>query len=268
VSIFGNITIGQYLAGSSVVHRLDPRTKITIVGLFMVVLFTAVNGPAYAVLTAFTALAVALARVPTRMLFRGLRPILFLLFLTFVLQLFLTHGRTLFVLGPLTASYEGLRQGVFMVLRLLLLLVTASLLTLTTSPVALTDGMEAILAPFRVIGLPAHELAMMMTIALRFIPTLMEEADKIMKAQMARGADFESGSPIRRARSLIPLLVPLFVSAFRRADELATAMEARCYRGGVKRTRLRQLRATRLDAAAAAVTAVLVAAVLALRWWV
>lgn len=267
MSMFGNITIGQYLAGTSPIHRLDPRTKITVVGVFMVVLFTAVNGPAYGVLIAFAAGAVVMAQVPPAMLFRGLRPILFLLTLTFVLQLFLTHGRVLFQLGPLVATYEGLRLGIFMVLRLLLLLVMASLLTLTTSPVALTDGMEAILAPFRVIGLPAHELAMMMTIALRFIPTLMEEADKIMKAQMARGADFESGNPIRRAKSLIPLLVPLFVSAFRRADELATAMESRCYRGGVKRTRLKQLRATRLDAVAAVTAAVLVGAVLGLRWW-
>lgn len=267
MSMFGNITIGQYLAGSSIVHRLDPRTKITIVGAFMIVLFTARNAPAYGVLIAFTALTVVLAQVPPKMLFRGLRPILFLLSLTFVLQLFLTRGRVLFALGPLVGTYEGLRLGVFMVLRLLLLLVMASLLTLTTSPVALTDGLEAILAPFRVVGLPAHELAMMMTIALRFIPTLMEEADKIMKAQMARGADFESGNPIRRARSLIPLLVPLFVSAFRRADELATAMESRCYRGGVSRTRLKQLRATRLDALASATTAVLVLVVLGLRWW-
>ncbi len=267
MSMFGNITIGQYLAGSSVVHRLDPRTKITIVGLFMVVLFAAMDASAYAVLTAFAVVGVVLAHVPARMLFRGLKPILFLLSLTFVLQLFLTHGRVLFILGPLVATYEGLRLGIFMVLRLLLLLVMASLLTLTTSPVALTDGLEAILSPFKVVGLPAHELAMMMTIALRFIPTLMEEADKIMKAQMARGADFETGNPIRRAKSLIPLLVPLFVSAFRRADELATAMESRCYRGGVRRTRLKQLKATQLDALAAAVTGVMVLGVLAMRWW-
>ncbi len=265
--MFGNITIGQYLAGTSVVHRLDPRTKITVVGVFMIVLFTAVNAAAYGVLIAFALGAVLLAKVPGRMLFRGLRPVLFLLTLTFVLQLFLTRGRTLFVLGPLVATHEGLRMGLFMVARLLLLLVMASLLTLTTSPVALTDGLEAILSPFKIVRLPAHELAMMMTIALRFIPTLMEEADKIMKAQMARGADFESGNLVRRAKNLIPLLVPLFVSAFRRADELATAMESRCYRGGVKRTRLKRLRATILDAYAAAVTAVVVLTVLGLRWW-
>ncbi len=265
--MFRDITIGQYLSGTSVVHRLDPRTKITVVGVFMIVLFTAVNAAAYATLIAFAVLAVALAEVPAGMLFRGLRPILFLLLLTFVLQLFLTRGRVLFTLGPLVATWEGLRLGVFMVLRLLLLLVMASLLTLTTSPVSLTDGLEAVLSPLRLVGVPAHELAMMMTIALRFIPTLMDEADKIMKAQMSRGADFESGNPIRRARSLVPLLVPLFVSAFRRADELATAMEARCYRGGVRRSRLKPLRATRLDAYAAVVTAVFALAVLGLRWW-
>jgi energy-coupling factor transport system permease protein len=265
--MFRDITIGQYLSGSSVVHRLDPRTKITIVGVFMVVLFTATNAAAYATLTTFTVLAVHLARVPVRMLLRGLRPVLILLVLTFTLQLFLTPGRTMFILGPLVASWEGLRMGLFMVARLLLLLVMASLLTLTTSPVSLTDGLESVLAPFRLVGLPAHELAMMMTIALRFIPTLMEEADKIMKAQMARGADFESRSLSRRIRSLVPLLVPLFVSAFRRADELATAMEARCYRGGRHRTRLNRLRATVLDAAAAALTGFMAAVVIGLRWW-
>jgi len=233
----------------------------------MVVLFTAVNAAAYGTLIAFTAIAAALAEVPPRMLFRGLRPVLFLLLLTFALQLFLTPGEELFSAGPLTATWEGLRMGVFMVLRLLLLLVMASLLTLTTSPVSLTDGLENILAPFRFVGLPAHELAMMMTIALRFIPTLMEEADKIMKAQMARGADFETGNPLRRVRSLVPLLVPLFVSAFRRADELATAMESRCYRGGENRTRLNRLTAGPLDAAAAVMTAVTAAVVLGLRFW-
>ncbi|MEW6032573.1 MAG: energy-coupling factor transporter transmembrane component T [Bacillota bacterium] len=265
--MFRDITIGQYLAGDSVVHRLDPRTKITFVGVFMVILFTAISAAAYLTLIAFTVAVVALAQVPPKMLTRGLRPILFLLVLTFVLQLFLTKGTPLFVIGPLVATWEGLRFGLFMVTRLLLLLVMASLLTLTTSPVALTDGLEHILAPFRLIGLPAHELAMMMTIALRFIPTLMEEADKIMKAQMARGADFESGNIFRRARSMVPLLVPLFVSAFRRADELATAMESRCYRGGVHRTRLNRLRATRLDAVAVVVLAALAAVVVALRWW-
>ncbi len=262
-----DITIGQYLAGSSVIHRLDPRTKITIIGVFMIVLFTANSAAAYGVLIAFAALSTILAQVPVRMLMRGLRPVLFLLALTFVLQLFLTRGETLFTVGPLVATREGLRLGIFMILRLLLLLVMVSLLTLTTSPVVLTDGLEAILSPFRVVGLPAHELAMMMTIALRFIPTLMEEADKIMKAQMARGADFETGNPIRRAKSLVPLLVPLFVSAFRRADELATAMESRCYRGGEGRTRLNKLRASRLDAVAAVVSGIVAVVVIGLRWW-
>lgn len=265
--MFRDLTIGQYLAGDSLVHRLDPRTKLTIVGAFMVVLFVAANGPAYATLTGFVVLAVALAKVPPRMLLRGLRPILFLLSLTFVLQLFLTPGTPILTLGPLVGTAEGLRVGLFMVLRLLLLLVMASLLTLTTSPVSLTDGLESVMGPLRWVGLPTHELAMMMTIALRFIPTLMEEADKVMKAQVARGADFESGNVLRRVRSLVPLLVPLFVSAFRRADELATAMEARGYDGGAERTRMNRLRATRLDAGAALVTTFLVLTVVGLRWW-
>lgn len=265
--MFRDITIGQYLAGDSIIHRLDPRTKLTIVGVFMVVLFVATNGPAYGALAGFVALAVGLAHVPPRMLLRGLRPIIFLLSLTFVLQLFLTPGTPILALGPLVGTLEGLRTGFFMVLRLLLLLVMASLLTLTTSPVALTDGLESVLAPLGWVGLPTRELAMMMTIALRFIPTLMEEADKVMKAQMARGADFESGNALRRVRSLVPLLVPLFVSAFRRADELATAMEARGYDGGAERTRMNRLHATRLDAGAAVVTTLLVVGVVATRWW-
>jgi len=186
-------------------------------------------------------------------LVKGLKPLVLIIALTFVLNSFMVKGRVIYELGPLDITYEGLSQGAFMAIRLILLITGTSILTLTTSPIALTDGIERLLSPFRKIGVPAHELAMMMTIALRFIPTLLEETDKIMKAQMARGADFESGNLINRAKNMVPLLVPLFISAFRRADDLAMAMEARCYRGGENRTRLKELKMTSLDIATYAV---------------
>ncbi len=262
-----DITIGQYLAGDSVLHRLDPRTKILSTLVFMIVLFLVPSLAGYLILAALAVFLVMLARVPLRMVLRGLKPLAFILVLTFSLQLFMTRGETLFRLGGLVATREGLNMGILMVFRLSLLIVTTSLLTLTTSPIALTDGIEHLLRPFRRLGVPAHELAMMMTIALRFIPTLLEEADKIMKAQMARGADFHSGNLLRRARSLVPLLVPLFVSSFRRADELAMAMEARCYRGGEGRTRMKELRMGLRDAVALAATSALVLGVICLRRW-
>ena len=191
---------------------------------------------------------VAISQIPPKYVIKGLRPLLFIIILTFILNIFFTSGETvLFRLGFLVLTKEGLLQGVFMALRLMFLVSGTSLLTLTTSPIALTDGIESLLNPLKVIKFPAHELAMMMTIALRFIPTLLEETDKIMKAQMARGADFESGNILQRAKALVPLLVPLFISAFRRADELAMAMEARCYRGGDNRTRMKVLRVDRRD---------------------
>lgn len=263
--MFKDLTIGQYLPGKSAVHRLDPRTKILSSLAFVVIIFAARDWRGYAALTAFTVVALAFSSIPFRFILRGLRPIIFILGLTLILQVFLTPGQPLFKIGPLTATREGLTQGLYLAYRLVLLMVVTSLMTLTTSPIALTDGMEKLLNPFRRIGVPAHELAMMMTIALRFIPTLLEETDKIMKAQMARGADFESGNIMARARSLVPLLVPLFVSAFRRADELATAMEARCYRGGEKRTRMKELRLTSLDLAAGALSAAFFAGVIWLR---
>jgi energy-coupling factor transport system permease protein len=190
---------------------------------------------------------VQLAHLPIRYMFRGLRPLLFLIVLTMLLHLFMTEGRVLTYLGPLKITYEGLNRGLLMTTRLVLLVLVTSLLTLSTSPISLTDGIERLLKPFARFKVPAHELAMMMTIALRFIPTLLEETDRIMKAQMARGADFESGNLVQRAKNLVPLLVPLFVSAFRRADELVTAMEARCYRGGEGRTKFRPLKMARID---------------------
>lgn len=226
---------------------MDPRAKILISLLFMVVLFTGNNFYAFAIMGGFAALAVWLSRVPVKLVIRGLKPVIFIMAFTTVLHLFFTPGPVLFQVGKVTATWSGLIQGLFVSVRLVILIAFTSLLTLTTSPVELTDGLEDILKPLARIGVPSHEIAMMMTIALRFIPTLLEEADRIMKAQMARGADFESGNIIQRARGLVPLLVPLFISAFRRADDLALAMEARCYRGGVGRTRMRVLKFKLVD---------------------
>ncbi|MDP2856863.1 MAG: energy-coupling factor transporter transmembrane component T [Bacillota bacterium] len=264
--MFRSVIIGQYFPVRSPVHALDPRTKILITLLFVVVLFIADSPAAYAILAASSLLAALSSRVPLRLLLRGLKPILFILVFTMGLHLFMTKGETIFKVGPFVATREGLYQGLYTAVRLVLLLVTTSLLTLTTSPIRLTDGLESLMRPFKRVGVPAHELAMMMTIALRFIPTLMEEAERVMKAQMARGADFESGNVFQRARSLVPLLVPLFVSAFRRADDLAMAMEARCYRGGENRTRMKQLCAGPRDAAAGALSLTIACAVVFLRW--
>jgi energy-coupling factor transport system permease protein len=239
--------IGQYYPTNSFVHSMDPRAKILISILFMIVLFVGNNFQAFLVMGAFTLLAVVSSRVPWRLLVRGLRPVIFIMIFTMALHLFLTPGPPIFTVGPIKATWSGLIQGIFIGVRLVILILFTSLLTLTTSPIELTDGLEDLLKPMTRIGVPAHELAMMMTIALRFIPTLLEEAERIMKAQMARGADFESGNLVKRAKGLVPLLVPLFVSAFRRADDLAMAMEARCYRGGEGRTRMRSLRVSARD---------------------
>lgn len=260
-----NIPIGQFIPGESFVHRLDPRTKISVIMLYIVILFVADHLAAYMLLLVLLLAAIAATGLSPRIILRGMRSILFLIVLTVVLNTFMTGGTPIATLGPLTVTREGLRQGAFMGGRLIMLITATSIMTLTTSPIDLTDGLERMMKPFQRIGVPAHELAMMMTIALRFIPTLMEEADKIMKAQMARGADFESGNVLHRARSLVPLLVPLFVSAFRRADELALAMEARCYRGGQNRTRMRQLRMGVRDAAAAMLSAGVAGGVIAIR---
>ncbi|TYP50338.1 energy-coupling factor transporter transmembrane component T family protein [Thermosediminibacter litoriperuensis] len=260
------ITIGQYIPGNSVIHRLDPRTKILITFAFMVLLFVIDDFTGYAFPAVFIIVASLLSGISLKYMIRGLRPLVVIILLTFVLNLFMIKGRVIYEVGPLDITYEGLHQGVFMVLRLVMLIVGTSLLTLTTSPITLTDGIESLLKPFSRVGVPAHELAMMMTIALRFIPTLMEETDKIMKAQMARGADFSSGNIVKRAKSLVPLLVPLFISAFRRADDLAMAMESRCYRGGENRTRMKQLRMTYADLVAFIATGLLAAGSLASRF--
>ncbi|QRN85378.1 energy-coupling factor transporter transmembrane protein EcfT [Clostridia bacterium] len=239
--MFRDITIGQYLPGDSFIHRLDPRTKILSVLFFMIGIFGVKHLYSYLFILGLTLAVILIAKIPLIYLLKGLKPIFIILIFTVGLHMFLTPGRILLELGPLTITYEGIMKASFMALRLIFLVLFASLLTLTTAPMSLTDGLEKLLTPFAKLGLPAHELAMMMSIALRFIPTLIDETDKIMKAQKARGADFESGNIWQRAKAMIPLLVPLFVSAFRRADELAMAMEARCYRGSEGRTRMKQL---------------------------
>ncbi|MDR2770479.1 MAG: energy-coupling factor transporter transmembrane protein EcfT [Clostridiales Family XIII bacterium] len=257
-----DITIGQYYPGDTWVHRLDPRLKIAVTLVFIVTLFLVRDFLGYVVAIAALGGVIGISRVPLAFILRGLKAIFLIILFTFMLNMFMTAGTPLFRLGFLTVTREGLYSAVFMGLRLVLLIVGSSLLTLTTKPIKLTDGIESLLGPLRVFGVPAHELAMMMTIALRFIPTLLEETDKIMKAQTARGADFESGSILRRAKNLIPILVPLFISAFRIAQDLAMAMEARCYRGGEGRTKLHALRFEKRDAAATLLTALFVALIL------
>ena len=238
-----DITLGQFIPGNSCIHRLDPRTKIVLMLVYIVMVFLVKSLVLFAVPLFYVLLSLRLGQISFSYFGKAIKPIRFLLVLMFLLNLFITPGeKVLFSWKFITVTEEGLLQAVFISLRLILLVTGASIMTLTTSPIALTDGLERMLSPLKVFKFPAHELAMMMTIALRFLPTLMEEADKIRKAQMARGADFESGNLIARAKAMIPILIPLFVSAFRRADELAMAMESRCYHGGEGRTKLHQLK--------------------------
>lgn len=237
-----DITIGQYYPTGSHIHKLDPRAKILSTFAYILALFLVEEYVGYVLIAAFVYGITKVAKIPLKFILKGLKAIFIIILFTVVLNVFMAPGETvLYQFGWLKVTLEGLELALKMVSRLVLLIVGSSLLTLTTSPIELTDGIEALLKPFRRIGVPAHEIAMMMSISLRFIPILLEETDKIMKAQMARGADFESGGIIKRAKALIPILVPLFISAFRRADELAMAMEARCYRGGDNRTRMKQL---------------------------
>ena len=254
-----DITLGQYYPGNSWIHRLDPRVKILATILYIVALFVVKDFIGFA--TAFVGLVAvtAISKVPVSFILRGLKPVFLIILFTFVINMFMIKGEVLVSLWFLEITWEGLRTAVFMGVRLVLLIIGSSLLTLTTKPISLTDGIEALLSPFRRFGLPAHELAMMMTIALRFIPTLLEETDKIMKAQQARGADFESGNIINRAKALIPILVPLFISAFRIAQELAMAMEARCYGGNVKRTRMNGMKLCSRDLAASVIFVIFLA---------
>lgn len=236
-----DITIGQYFPGKSVVHELDPRFKIIITGVFIAMLFTADGFAALGVGIIFLIISFALSKIPFKLMLKSIKPIVPIIILTSLLNMFFLDGAPLFRIWFIKITEEGLRTSAFMVVRIISLIMGSSLLTYTTSPITLTDAIERLLSPLKKIKLPVHELAMMMTIALRFIPTLIEETDKIMSAQKARGADMESGSLIQRAKALTPILIPLFVSAFRRAEELAVAMECRCYQGGDGRTRLRQL---------------------------
>lgn len=266
VSLLQNPILGQYVPGNSPLHRLDPRTKLLFAFFFMMVVFLANNAPSYGLLAAVTGLAVVLSGVPVTMIFQGLKPILYLIVLTAVLHLWLTRGGdVLLEWGPIVIYEKGALQAGWISLRFLVLVLMGTLLTLTTSPIALTDGLEHLLSPLARFGVPAHELALMMSIALRFIPTLWEETDKIIKAQRARGADFESGGLYRRAKSYLPVLIPLFISSFRRAEDLALAMEARGYRGGKGRTRIRELRWGIADMVPLAVLLLLTAGLLWLR---
>ena len=243
-----SITIGQFIPGDSLLHRLDARAKFAALIFLIIAIFAVHSFWGYLILAAVIFALLLTSQIPLSYFFRGLKPVYYIMLFTLVIHFFFTKGGTVLLrLGPVTIETEGIYYGFFMVIRIVFLVVATSLLTLTTSPIALTDGLEYLMKPFSRIGVPAHEIAMMMTIALRFIPTLMEESEKIMKAQMARGADFESGNVYQRAKSLVPLLVPLFVSSFRRADDLAVAMEARCYRGGEGRTRLHEPKITLQD---------------------
>lgn len=247
-----DLTIGQYVPGDSAVHRLDARTKILSAFAFIILIFFVKTYAGYGWMALGLMLIVAVSGIPVKYVLKGIKPLWLILLITVIINLFFTKsGEVLVSVAGVTVTDAGLQLAIFMAARLVLLITGTSLLTLTTSPIALTDGLESLMSPLKVIKFPAHELAMMMTIALRFIPTLLEETERIMKAQKARGADFESGRLMKRAKALVPLLVPLFVGAFRRADELALAMEARCYRGGEGRTRMKQLVFTKGDALAA-----------------
>ena len=248
-----DITIGQYYPADSVLHRLDPRVKLIGTFAFLVSLFVGKGLVAYGIATVFLAVVIGLSKVPFKMILKGLKAIIIILLITVSFNLFLTDGEVIFQLGFLKVTKEGVSVAFFMGIRLVYLVIGASLMTLTTTPNDLTDGLESVLGPLNKIKVPVHEISMMMSIALRFIPILMEETDRIMKAQKARGADFESGNLIEKAKAMVPLLVPLFISAFRRANDLAMAMEARCYRGGEGRTKMKPLRYEAADRKAYAI---------------
>ena len=261
-----DITLGQYYPGDSWVHRLDARTKIIATLLYLIELFVVNNFYGFLITAVVLFTVIAISKVPLKFIFRGLTAVFLIIAFTFLLNLFMVDGRVLWHWKFLTITYEGLSRAFFMAIRLVLIIIGSSIMTLTTKPVELTDGLEKLLSPFSKIGLPSDEIALMMTIALRFIPTLMEETDKIINAQQARGADFESGNLFQRAKSLIPILVPLFVSSFRIAQDLALAMEARCYHGGSGRTRMNEIRFDRGDAVAAVLMVVFLAVIIGSRF--
>ena len=260
-----DITLGQYFPGNSIIHRLDPRTKLIMLVVYIVALFMATSWISYGLMAAFLVWVIKISTIPPKSIIRGMKPLVMILVFTGILNLFFTQEGELLVDFWIIKIYSGgLSRAVMMMLRILMLITCTFLLTYTTSPIALTDGLEALMNPLKKIGVPVHELSMMMCIALRFIPTLIEETDKIMCAQKARGADFENGSIVDRAKALIPILVPLFISAFRRADELATAMECRCYQGGEGRTKMKMLRYHREDFVSFGIGVLMIAAVVLL----
>ena len=243
-----DITLGQFFPGETVVHRLDPRTKLTIMIMYITSLFLAKGFPAYAFLMVILVTCLTISKIKPKAVLKGLKPIFIIICLTFILNIFFIRGNTiLFQYHAIVITQEGLYTAIFMALRLMMLIISTFLLTYTTSPITLTDGLERMLSPLKKIKLPVHEFTLMMSIALRMVPTLIEETDKIMSAQKSRGADFETGGLIKRAKAILPLIIPLFISAFRRADELATAMESRCYHGGKGRTKLKVLHFSGID---------------------
>ncbi|MBR6790956.1 MAG: energy-coupling factor transporter transmembrane protein EcfT [Oscillospiraceae bacterium] len=259
-----DITIGQYFPGRSAVHRMDPRVKLMLTIAFIVMLFVVKNPIGFILCGGFLVMCYGISKIPLKMILKSLKPILPIIIFTGVLNLFFIDGDPIFELGWLKLTWQGIYTSVAMAIRIVLLIAGSSLLTYTTSPIALTDAIERLLSPLKKLHFPAHELAMMMSIALRFIPTLIEETDKIMSAQKARGADMESGTLIQRAKALIPIMIPLFISAFRRAEELALAMECRCYHGGEGRTRMKQLKLAGVDFTAMGITALGIALVVVL----
>ena len=256
----------QQYPSSQVIHRLDARTKILGTLLYIIEIFLVNSFAGFGLVILALGVLIGISKVPVRFIFRGLKAVVFIILLTFLLNLFMFDGTVLWHWKFLTITYEGLYRSCFMALRLILLIIGTSMLTLTTKPMELTDGLEKLLKPFNRFGLPSHEIALMMSIALRFIPTLLEETDKIMKAQQARGADFESGNLIQRVKNMIPILIPLFVGSFRIAQDLALAMEARCYHGGVGRTRMKEIVFSRRDGVAGVLLAVFLGIVIASRW--
>jgi len=260
-----DITLGQYFPGDTVVHRLDPRSKFILMIAYITALFMAKGFPAYAFMLVVLITCLTISKIKPAAVFRGLRPVLIIICITVILNIFFIRGETvLFQYGVIVITLEGIQTAIFMASRFLMLIICTFLLTYTTSPITLTDGLERMLGPLKKIKMPIHEFSMMMSIALRMIPTLIEETDKIMSAQKSRGADFETGGLIKRAKAILPLIIPLFVSAFRRADELATAMESRCYHGGEGRTKLKILHFAGRDIAALLLGACVVAAVVLL----
>ena len=263
-----DITIGQYFPGNSVIHRLDPRFKIIITAIYITMLFCASEIIGLSIGVAFVIFVLMLSEIPAKMMIKGIKPIVPVIIFTSVLNLFFIDGSVIFKWWIIKITLEGVQTSVFMIIRVICLIAGTSLLTYTTSPITLTDAIERLMSPLKKIKVPVHELAMMMTIALRFIPTLIEETDKIMSAQKARGADLETGGLVQRAKALVPILIPLFVSAFRRAEELALAMECRCYHGGEGRTRLKQLKSSGRDYIALGITMLFLDAVIAINCFI